>query len=236
MSDTGESSSTSAKMMHLLLKKTGEFFTEMAQKFAEIENGGDIDELFKEEAPPAPVVVAQKPKKKPVDPNAPKRPLNAYSMFVMDNKEKIRRENPDLEPKDLFKHMGVLWGNTPDSIKEEYKQKHNEQMEDYNKEMAEYDPEKAAKKAADEQKKKPVDTNAQVPSGSSATNSCMRCRQKKRGCDRLLPGCTACANANAECDYGPPGGSTPGGGKRKTSEDAGAAGKKKAKAGKVTEV
>mmetsp|Transcript_15296 Transcript_15296/g.20180 ORF Transcript_15296/g.20180 Transcript_15296/m.20180 type:complete len:188 (+) Transcript_15296:161-724(+) len=128
-----------AKILAFICHETSLFYERMAQKLKKIEQGVDIDEVMKTtiafDSRPNPRRKVSKVK----DPNAPSKPLNAYSMFVRDNKDKVREENPDMAPTDLFKQLGLLWAATPDSVKQEYRDKHARGLEQYKEDYAEYE-------------------------------------------------------------------------------------------------
>ena len=47
--------------------------------------------------------------KKGKDPNAPKRPLSAYMLWLNANRDKIRSDSPGMSVTDVSKKAGELW-------------------------------------------------------------------------------------------------------------------------------
>ncbi|GAB1609898.1 hypothetical protein Ahia01_001275700 [Argonauta hians] len=85
-----------------------------------------------------------KKKKKNVDPNRPKRPLSAYFLWLNENREKIKTDNPGISITDLSKKAGDLWRNLTDKskwekIQEESKENYLKAMKEYNKNASEKD-------------------------------------------------------------------------------------------------
>ena len=60
-------------------------------------------------------------KKKPKDPNAPKRPENAYMKFCREKRETVRSENPTMKLGDIAKVLGKMWNELSEDEKESYK-------------------------------------------------------------------------------------------------------------------
>jgi hypothetical protein len=46
-----------------------------------------------------------------------KKPLNKYQMFIRDNREKVKEENPKISGKELFKLIADLWNKNKDDMK-----------------------------------------------------------------------------------------------------------------------
>lgn len=44
----------------------------------------------------------------------PKRPLSAYMLWLNDNREQIKRENPGIKVTEVAKRGGELWRNLKD--------------------------------------------------------------------------------------------------------------------------
>lgn len=53
-------------------------------------------------------------KKSGKDPNAPKRPLTAYFLWLNENRQKIKDDNPGIGLTDIAKKGGELWGKLSD--------------------------------------------------------------------------------------------------------------------------
>jgi len=74
------------------------------------------------------------------DPNAPKRPLNAYMLYSAEQRASLKEERPDLSHKDIMKALGEEWKALSDADKEKYvkmqeaqKAKYKVALETYNK-------------------------------------------------------------------------------------------------------
>ena len=52
-----------------------------------------------------------------------KTKVNGYINFCKENREKVKKDNPTILPKEITKELSVLWKNLSDSEKEEYKNK-----------------------------------------------------------------------------------------------------------------
>ncbi|XP_034980946.1 FACT complex subunit SSRP1 [Zootoca vivipara] len=106
-------------------------------------NEGDSDEK-KKPAKKAKIVKERKPRKKPSeskkgkDPNAPKRPLSAYMLWLNANRDKIRAECPGMSVTDVSKKAGELWKGMSKEKKEEWDRKAEDAKRDYEKAMKDY--------------------------------------------------------------------------------------------------
>jgi hypothetical protein len=58
--------------------------------------------------------------KKVKDPNAPKRPLSAYFLFMNVARPQVKKENPDFKIGDIAKEMGKMWGVITPAEKSKY--------------------------------------------------------------------------------------------------------------------
>ena len=45
------------------------------------------------------------------DPNAPKKPMTPFMLWLKDNRSKIKEDNPGISVIDVGKKAGVLWKN-----------------------------------------------------------------------------------------------------------------------------
>eukprot|EP00954_Amorphochlora_amoebiformis_P018663 1327552-Amorphochlora_amoeboformis.AAC.2 len=61
-----------------------------------------------------------KKKKKLRNPNVPKRPPGAYFLWVADNREKLKDENPESKGREFHRILGGTWNKLPDKKKEAY--------------------------------------------------------------------------------------------------------------------
>ena len=60
----------------------------------------------------------KKKRKRAKDPNAPKRPIPAYVLFVKSQYQKIAEDNPELKPKDVMVILGAHWRDLTDTQKQ----------------------------------------------------------------------------------------------------------------------
>jgi upstream-binding transcription factor len=106
---------------------------------------------------PKPVVKVVRNKiSKPKDIDAPKKPKSAYLIFCQENREKIKEENPDIQPKEILSKLGSLWQtikNEPGSKK--YIKKAVEDKTRYDSEISEYSPSEEYNKVMEEYKDNP---------------------------------------------------------------------------------
>jgi len=65
--------------------------------------------------------------------------MNSYLFYTKLNREKIKKENPDLKSSDVVKEMGKRWKNISDDDKAPYEKMAKEDKARYDKEKAEYD-------------------------------------------------------------------------------------------------
>lgn len=109
-----------------------------ALRFATGQDDGEISyEAFKRRDR------AKKPRKRETDPNAPKRPLNAYLTFSNEQKKQIRedRESQKLEPlsmSELNKLVQERWTNLGQEEREKYHLQHTESLQQFNEELKRY--------------------------------------------------------------------------------------------------
>jgi len=90
------------------------------------------------------------PVKKPRDPDAPKNKTNAFMFFQKEQREKIKKENPNLKGvPDLAKKMGEIWRGMSEKEKQPYTDLAEKDKERYDREMEVY-----KKKQEDKDKKK----------------------------------------------------------------------------------
>jgi len=67
----------------------------------------------------------------------PKRPLSAYMLWLNENREMIKKENPGSKVTEIAKRGGELWRAIKD--KTEWEQKAMKMKEEYNKAVKEYE-------------------------------------------------------------------------------------------------
>merc|ERR1711911_95388 len=54
------------------------------------------------------------------DPNAPKRPLNAFFLFCKDERNRVKEANKDFKASEVTKELGKLWGEVDAATKTKY--------------------------------------------------------------------------------------------------------------------
>jgi len=120
----------------------------------------------------------KKPKAKRAkkDPNAPKRPMNAYMLYSNSVRAKVREENPELSITDVSKEIGARYKKLGADEKAKLKAKVDSAMEVYKKEMAAYETskpkeEKKQKAKAVESKKKKKKKPEPEPESSDSDDS-----------------------------------------------------------------
>lgn len=70
------------------------------------------------------------------DANAPKRPQTAYFLWMAENRDRIRKENPGMSVTEIAKKGGEEWKALDDKSK--WEKMNEELMEQYKKDMEEY--------------------------------------------------------------------------------------------------
>ena len=98
------------------------------------------DEITPSESP-VPAASAQpaaKKAKKEKDPNAPKRPLNAYFLFQRDQRAHLKSTQPDLPYAESNKLMNEAWEKMSSEERAKYENEAKVLLEAYNKEFKAY--------------------------------------------------------------------------------------------------
>lgn len=113
---------------------------------------------------------SSKKSKKDRDENAPKRASTAFMLWLNENREKIKKDNPGIKVTEIAKKGGEMWADLKD--KSEWESKAAKEKERYNKEMEEYKASGGAaasssKNKGEKRKKevKKVDSNAGTGGG-----------------------------------------------------------------------
>lgn len=119
----------------------------------------------------APAAKKKKGEAKKKDPNAPKKPLTAYMVWLQENRPHIKDKFPGISLTDMAKKAGEMWKEVTD--KSPWTQKAKELKAKYDKEMAEYQASGKAAAAATTTPSKPKPASsskspkkAQAPSSS----------------------------------------------------------------------
>eukprot|EP00040_Diaphanoeca_grandis_P005605 m.33649 g.33649 ORF g.33649 m.33649 type:complete len:1140 (+) comp16851_c1_seq1:87-3506(+) len=90
---------------------------------------------------------ASKPKKTK-DPNAPKKPLSAYMLWLCETRESLKEEFKEVQPKVLLKKAGEKWNSLADDEKNKWNDVAAEKKEEWKKAVEEYENKKNPKKEA----------------------------------------------------------------------------------------
>jgi high mobility group protein B2 len=98
------------------------------------------------------------PSKAKKDPNAPKRPMSSYMLFVRENRKRLAEENPDCKQTQLMSLAGVAWKALDADEKSIYEAMNKKDKKRYEKEMSTYTPPKGM--TAGGKRKKEKDPNA----------------------------------------------------------------------------
>ena len=77
--------------------------------------------------------------KKGKDPNAPKRPMSAYMLWLNASREKIKSDHPGISITGLSKKVGEIWKGMSKEKKEEWDCKAEDARREYEKAMKEYE-------------------------------------------------------------------------------------------------
>ena len=76
------------------------------------------------------------------DKNAPKRPISAYLFYNQERREKLKKEKPNLDNKELIKAMSEEWNKLTDEEKKPYVKKAEADKKRYIEEMKAYESKK----------------------------------------------------------------------------------------------
>merc|ERR1719320_2152604 len=116
-----------------------------------------------------------KQKKKPFkkDPNAPKRPLSGYMIFVNEVRSGVVADNPDMSVTDILKEVGSMWRDLDEAEYARYGEKAKKLKARYAKELKEYQKTKKYKDYQQEkeefQAKRKADRKREKMSASPAS-------------------------------------------------------------------
>merc|ERR1719348_1375747 len=80
----------------------------------------------------------QSKKKFKKDPNAPKRSMSAYMLFVNETRPQYVKDNPDLAVTEVLSGLGKMWADVSSSDKADYEKKAAKLKEKYQKELEKY--------------------------------------------------------------------------------------------------
>ena len=86
--------------------------------------------------------IENKKKKGKKDKDAPKRPISAYFFYNQERREKLKKEKPNLDNKELIRAMSEEWNKLTDEEKKPYVKKAAEDKKRYVEEMKAYEAKK----------------------------------------------------------------------------------------------
>nr|XP_027194676.1 FACT complex subunit SSRP1-like [Dermatophagoides pteronyssinus] len=125
--------------------------------------------------------VKKSSKKKKKDDNRPKRPQSAFFIWMNENRERIKKDNPGLSLTEISKKAGDLWKEMTKEEKTKYDELAARAKKQYEKEMLEYkasggksDDEKPAKKS-----KKPAASSSSSTSKSPIKSGSQQFKSKE---------------------------------------------------------
>jgi hypothetical protein len=135
-------------------KTINKFFTKVTKVLKNMDENESLDdyefdidsyvkssvERFQTTITPILSKIKSKKTKAKKDPNAPKKPRSAYILFSSDNRADVKEENPDMITTDITKEIARLWREANSDVKEEYKEKAQEDKKRYEREMEDYNP------------------------------------------------------------------------------------------------
>ena len=108
------------------------------------------------------------------DKNAPKKAMSAFFCFQKERRETLKKEQPELENKDLILQMSKEWNSMTDEKKKKYNDMAAKEKERYKKEMKEYEKKKGEDEKEDEEdnkKKKKVNKKSKNKKGGKKRKS-----------------------------------------------------------------
>lgn len=92
---------------------------------------------------------APKKSKKPTkDPNAPKRPMSAFFLYMGALRESFKEDNPEMSNKDIVSSISANWNELSDEDKTPFNEEAADLKKEYLVKKAEYDSKHGASKAA----------------------------------------------------------------------------------------
>ena len=134
-----------------------------------------------------------KKSKRSKDPNAPKRPMTAYFLFMGEKRAEVKNSNPDFKVGDIAKELGKMWAGIDVAEKERFEKKAAKLKEVYAKKKAaspkggkkidlkkitgaalKKKPEKAVKKMSASAKKKVIKTTKETSIGKKMMASSVK--------------------------------------------------------------
>ena len=102
-----------------------------------------------------------KKRKTEKDPNAPKKPLGSYMLWLGANRKKLKTDNPGIKNKDILVKAGEAWKALGEEDKAEWNSKAAEAKEDYKQRLAAYENGGETPAAAKPKEAHPVEEDAE---------------------------------------------------------------------------
>ncbi|KAJ2580083.1 High mobility group [Coemansia sp. RSA 1694] len=136
------------------------------------------------------------PAKKPVvrrDPNEPKKPPSAYTLYIHDKRLEVKSSHPDIVPTEVWKKTMEAWGNISDEERQRYEERVAAMKKEYAAELAKYkaehgtpaaDPGEGEDEDADEED---VSATAPIPAVPAAAPAKASRAKKTKGGDVPAP-------------------------------------------------
>lgn len=72
------------------------------------------------------------------DPEMPKRPATSYMLYCNENREKVKKDNPEMKLKDIISHIGEMWKGLSDKKKKKYEDEATKLRASFNEAMEAY--------------------------------------------------------------------------------------------------
>ena len=88
------------------------------------------------------VIAGAKRKKAIADPNAPKKPLSGYQMYLKDKSAELRAQNPEVDAKKVFTLVAEEWKKLSQSEKDVFNDRSSLLKEEYKSVLAQYNENK----------------------------------------------------------------------------------------------
>ena len=120
-------------------------------------NEKKFDNLVKKEVKKAEKKAEKKADKKKKPKDAPKNARSAYILFSQDMRPEVKKDQPDLDAKDVLKALGALWKSADEDVKAKYQKLADEDKVRFKEEMDNYVPGEVDEKENTKKGKKPKD-------------------------------------------------------------------------------
>ena len=101
--------------------------------------------------------------KKEKDPNAPKRPSNAYFLYCSDNRNTVKEKNPELKTGQISKKLAAQWSTVDETTKKKYQKKFEDAKKEYEQKVQEYNAKKGEDKEEEEEVEDKDDKKTKKP-------------------------------------------------------------------------